>query len=122
MQKLYIGIDWSEEKHDVCILNEKGAILQEFLIAQNPSGYEILEQQINSFGVAPDQGLVGIETAYNLVMDFLWSRPYQTYVIAPNQVAGSRGRFSSSGRRNDRSDAHLLADMLRTDQQRFAPW
>jgi transposase len=37
-------------------------------------------------------------------------------------VASSRGRFSSSGRRNDRSDAHLLADMLRTDHQRFTPW
>lgn len=37
-------------------------------------------------------------------------------------MASSRGRFSSSGRRNDRSDAHLLADLLRTDRVRFTPW
>ena len=122
METLYIGIDWSEEKHDVCILNEQGAILKEFMIGQNPSGHETLGQEIDSFGIEPAHCRVGLETANNLVMDFLWSRPYTTYVIAPNQVAGSRGRFSSSGRRNDRSDARLLADMLRTDQHRFTPW
>jgi transposase len=122
MEKLYIGIDWSEEKHDVCILNEQGAILKEFMIEQNSSGHETLRQEIDSFGLAPAHCLVGLETANNLVMDFLESQPYANYVIAPNQVASSRGRFSSSGRRNDRSDARLLADMLRTDQRRFTPW
>lgn len=124
MNPLYIGIDWSEEKHDVCILNDDGAILKEFTIPQTPKGHTILEREIasSSFGVAADQAMVGLETSNNLLMDFLESRPYTAYVIAPNQVAGSRGRFSSSGRRNDRSDAHLLADMLRTDRHRFAPW
>lgn len=122
MEKLYIGIDWSEEKHDVCILNEQGAILKEFMIGQNPSGHETLGREIDSFGIEPAHCRVGLETANNLVMDFLGSRPYTTYVIAPSQVSSSRGRFSSSGRRNDRSDARLLADMLRTDQHRFTPW
>jgi transposase len=122
MDTLYIGIDWSEDKHDVCILNQAGAILKEFTIGQTPKGQASLDQEIASFGLAADHCLVGLETANNLVMDFLESRPYTAYVIAPNQVASSRGRFSSSGRRNDRSDAHLLADMLRTDRHRFAPW
>ena len=122
MDTLYIGIDWSEAKHDVCIVNNEGAILKEFKIAPTPKGQADLEQEIKSFGIAADHCLVGLETSNNLVMDFLESRPYQSYVIAPNQVASSRGRFSSSGRRNDRSDAHLLADMLRTDHHRFTPW
>jgi hypothetical protein len=33
MDTLYIGIDWSEAKHDVCILNQAGAILKEFIHA-----------------------------------------------------------------------------------------
>jgi transposase len=122
MDTLYIGIDWSEEKHDVCILNHKGAILKEFTIPQTPKGHTTLEREIASFGVDAEHCLVGLETAHNLMMDFLESRLYTPHVIAPNQVASSRGRFSSSGRRNDRSDAHLLADMLRTDRHRFAPW
>jgi hypothetical protein len=27
MMRIYIGIDWSEQKHDVTLLNEQGAIL-----------------------------------------------------------------------------------------------
>lgn len=122
MDSLYIGIDWSKAKHDVCILNSEGAILKEFTIAQTSQGHNRLEREIESFKVKAEHCLVGLETSNNLVMDFLEPRPYTTYVIAPNQVASSRGRFSSSGRRNDRSDAHLLADMLRTDRHRFAPW
>jgi transposase len=122
MNNIYIGIDWSEAKHDVCILNHEGAILKEFIIAQTGKGQRVLEQEIATFGLDAEHCLVGLETSNNLVMDFLQPRPYTAYVIPPNQVASSRGRFSSSGRRNDRSDAHLLADMLRTDRQRFTPW
>jgi transposase len=122
MDTLYIGIDWSESNHDVCILNEAGAILKEFVISQTPEGQATLEQEVAAFGLEAAHCLVGLETTHNLVMDFLETGPYTTYVIPPSQVVSSRGRFSSSGRRNDRSDAHLLADMLRTDRARFTPW
>lgn len=122
MNTLYVGIDWSERKHDVCILNQAGAILKEFMVTQTPAGHQHLAQEIETFDIPPEQCLVGLETSSNLLVDFLDPKPYQTYVIAPNQVASCRGRFSSSGRRNDRSDAHLLADMLRTDHHRFTPW
>jgi transposase len=122
MNPLYIGIDWSESKHDVCILNHAGATLKEFVITHTAAGHQRLSQEIESFGKKPKQCLVGLETSSNLLIDFLEPKPYQTYVIAPNIVASSRGRFSSSGRRNDRSDAHLLADLLRTDSHRFTPW
>lgn len=122
MDTLSIGIDWREAKHDICILNQAGAILKEFTITPTPKGQAMLEAEIASFGIETGQCLVGLETASNLVMDFLETRPYTTYVIPPNQAASSRGRFSSSGRRNDHSDAHLVADMLRTDRARFTPW
>lgn len=122
METLHIGIDWSEEKHDVCLINERGAILAEFVIEQTPDGYQQLCQEIDRFGIAPPHCQIALETAHNLLIDFLSCRHYVLFVIAPNTVAGSRGRFSSSGRRNDRSDAHLLADMLRTDRQRFIAW
>ena len=122
MDALYVGIDWSEAKHDVCILNQAGAILKEFVIAHTAAGHQRLSQEIESFGKKPEQCLVGLETSSNLLIDFLEPKPYQAYVIAPNIVASSRGRFSSSGRRNDRSDAQLLADLLRTDGHRFTPW
>jgi transposase len=122
MKTLYVGIDWSESKHDVCLLNEAGAILKEFVISQSAAGHKKLAEEIKAFGIPSESCLVGLETSNNLLVDFLEPHPYQTYVIPPNKVASSRGRFSGSGRRNDRSDARLLADMLRTDAGRFTPW
>jgi transposase len=89
---------------------------------QTVEGHKRLTHEIEAFQMPPEHCLIGLETSSNLIVDFLEPKPYRTYVIPPNKVASSRGRFSSSGRHNDRSDAHLLADMLRTDHQRFTPW
>jgi transposase len=122
MEKIYIGIDWSESKHDVCLLNGEGVILAEFIIEQSQKGYEKLAQSIAEVQAQTSRCFVAIETAHNALIEFLQEKGYCLFVLPPNLVASSRGRFGSSGRRNDRSDAHLIADICRTDQQRLLPW
>ena len=53
----------------------------------------------------------------------MWGHGYQqVFVIAPNVVNSTRGRYRQSGARNDHSDAFVLADVLRTDRARLQPW
>ena len=67
-------------------------------------------------GVAPQDILVGLETAHNLRIDDLGARHYtQVYVVPPSGVKGSRQRYRQSGVRTDQRDAKLLAQLLRTD-------
>jgi transposase len=120
--KLLIGIDWSKDHHNVCIMNEVGAQMARFDIPHSPAGFAELAAKIDQCNVPACDCLVALETAHNLLIDFLWSRGYAVYVIAPSVVKSSRGRFGSSSAHNDESDALLLADMLRTDRARFAPW
>jgi transposase len=121
--KLYIGLDWSENKHDLAFLNESGALLFQLAIPHRPEGFLKLDEKRQQVGVERSDCVVGLETAHNLVIDFLWSRGYtQVYVIPPNVVRSSRGRFGQSGARTDRSDARLLADLLRTDRARLQLW
>ena len=57
------------------------------------------------------------------MIDFLWGHGYQqVFVIPPNVVNRTRGRYRQSGARNDQSDAFVLADVLRTDRARLQPW
>ena len=42
-------------------------------------------------------------------------------VISPNQVKNLRGRYGSAGNKDDRFDAYVLADTLRTDRARLRP-
>lgn len=120
--EILIGIDWSEDHHHICIMNTAGAQLFLFKIAHTPKGFARLEAEMEKLGVAPSSCLVALETAHNLLVDFLWAHDYSVYVIAPSVVSSSRGRFGSSGARTDFSEAILLADLLRTDRARFASW
>jgi len=120
---VYIGIDWSQAKHDVCVLNEAGGAVAQFVMPHTAEGLQMLERQRQALGVSPAECVVGIETAYTLVIDFLWSHAYeQVYVTPPSVIGGARARFRSSGARTDPSDAYMIADTLRTDRGRLQAW
>jgi transposase len=102
---VYIGIDWSEKKHDVVFLNEAGAILAQLSMSHSPEGLLNLEKSRLYAGLEVEECWVALETAHNLVIDFL-----------------CRGRYGSSGARTDRKDGRLIADVLRTDRARLHPW
>ncbi len=93
--RVYLGIDWSQSKHDLCLLNEAGAVVAELTIPHQPEGFD----------------WVGLETAHNLAIDFLWARGYhQVFVIPPNAVKSARGRYRQTNAHTDRSDAYVIAD------------
>ncbi|NIV30461.1 MAG: transposase [Anaerolineae bacterium] len=121
--RLYTGIDWSENKHDIVFMNQAGAAIARLTISHTAQGFLQFDAAREALGVAPADCMVGLETAHNLLIDFLWSRQYsQVYVIPPSVVKSNRGRQSSSGARTDQGDAFLLADILRTDRDRRHPW
>lgn len=121
--EVYIGIDWSENKHDILFMNQAGSGIAQCTIPHTTDGFLHMDAIRRDLGLTPDACLIGLETAHNLVIDFLWARAYsQIYVIPPSMVKANRGRQGQSGARTDESDAWLLADMLRTDRGRLQPW
>jgi transposase len=123
VNRLYIGIDWSEKKHDAAFVNASGGQIAALTFPHTLDGFRLFETTRQRIGCAPDACLVGIETAHNLLVDFLWSRAYErVYVIPPSVVKSSRGRYGPSAAHTDRTDAYLIADMLRTDLARLHPW
>ena len=121
--EVYIGIDWSEHKHDICILNAAGTTLAHLTMEHSPEGFDKLEVLRQQLGCEVADCLVSLETAHNLLIDFLWGHGYtQVYVIPPNVIKSSRTRYRQTGARTDQSDAYVIADVLRTDRARLLPW
>lgn len=121
--RVYIGIDWSEQKHAVCYMNEAGTVILERTIAHRPDGLLQLDQDWNVLGLACQEVHIGLETAHNLLIDFLLERRYgQIYVLPPRLVKSSQGRYAQGGAKDDRRDAQLIADILRTDHARLHAW
>lgn len=121
--QVYIGIDWSENKHDVLFMNDAAATLVELTIPHTVEGFAKFDATRRRSGFAVDECLVALETAHNLLIDFLWARGYtQVYVVPPSVTKSQRKRYRQSGAYTDTDDAYLLADLLRTDKHRLQPW
>ena len=121
--RVYIGIDWSEKQHEILFMNEHGASIAQLTIPHKPEGFLTLDKTRQKLGVRANDCLVGLETAHNLLIDYLWDHNYtQVYVIPPSVTKSCQGRYRQSGARSDETDALLIADLLRTDQQRLQPW
>jgi len=121
--KLYIGIDWSQSKNDLCFLNQAGSCLAQIVIPHSQEGFWKIESMRQKLGIEVTDCYVGLETTHNILVDFLWDQGYtQLYILHPSKVKSSRGRFRQRAARNDPSDALLIADILRTDHPRLQTW
>lgn len=81
--KLYIGIDWSQSKHDVCFVNAKGAIQTKIVIPHSQSGFWQCDHRRKQLGISPEACLVGLETAHSILVDFLWDQGYTSIFVLP---------------------------------------
>ena len=65
--------------------------------------------------------IIGIETDRGPWVAALVAAGYAVYGVNPLQASRYRGRHGVSGAKSDRGDAHMLADMVRTDSHQLRP-
>jgi transposase len=111
-----VGVDWAERHHDVCLLDEQGAVLAKRRIPDGLGGVAELHALVAGHAEDPGQVVVGIETDRGLLVDALLAAGYQVYAVNPLAVSRYRDRHMVSGAKSDRGDAKVLADLVRTDR------
>src|SRR5688572_24301900 len=67
----------------------------------------------------PQRVAVSIEVPRGAIVEGLIERGFHVFAINPKQLVRFRDRHSMAGAKDDRRDAFVLADSLRTDQPRF---
>ena len=120
---LFIGDDWAEAHHDVEIQDRDGRRLVKRRLSEGVAGVAILHELIAEHlgDSEPDQVVVGIETDRGPWVQALIAAGYQVYALNPLSVARYRERRVVSGAKSDAGDAHVLADLVRTDRDRHRP-
>jgi transposase len=113
---LFLGIDWGERHHDLCLLDQDGNVLATRRITDGLAGVGALHALVAAHAQDPAQVVVGIETDRGLLVGVLLAAGYQVYAVNPQVVSRYRGRHGSSRAKSDRGDAKVLADMVRTDR------
>ena len=113
---LFVGVDWGEVHHDLCLLDQDGRVLAARRIADGLAGVGELHALMAAHAQDPAQVAVGIETDRGLLVGALLAAGYQLYAVNPHTVSRYRGRHGSSRAKSDRGDAKVLADLVRTDR------
>jgi transposase len=118
----FVGIDWASEKHQVCLVDARGQRVGECTVAHDGAGIaELCDWLIARTGAPPNAIAVAIEMPHGPVVEALLERGFQVHAINPKQLDRFRDRFTVAGAKDDRRDAHVMADSLRTDRHAFRP-
>jgi transposase len=111
------GVDWARDDHAVCVVGDHGEVLDRFTVPHDAAGLKRMAARLLRAGV----GQAGIERGDGPVADALLRAGLTVFVIPPGQVKNLRSRYGSAGNKDDRFDAYVLADVVRTDVRRLRP-
>jgi len=117
-----IGIDWGDQEHATCLLPSGSDRLEHTVIKQTPEALaEWVQQLRRRFGgralaLCLEQSRGALIHAL-MKYDFLVLFP-----IAPTRLARYRAAITSSGAKDDPSDAALALDYLRRHREHLRPW
>jgi transposase len=119
---VFCGIDWAEDHHDIALVDRDGQLLARQRISDNAAGLAALLDLLAGHGDSPEDPVpVAIETPRGLLVACLRAAGRQVYPVNPMSVARYRDRHSVAGRKSDKGDSAVLANVLRTDLHAHRP-
>jgi transposase len=118
---IFVGCDWSRFQHDIAILDREGSVRREFSVPHAAEGLDALAEQIAALESDPTEVRVGVELHDGALLAWLLDQGYTVYGLNPKSAERARDRYRPSGGKDDRRDAFILADVVRTDRGHLRP-
>src|SRR5215468_1841676 len=116
----FVGIDWGSQHHQVCVLDRGRHRVGERTIAHDGASLAQLSAWLWTVAAGqPQRVAVAIEVPRGAIVEGLLERSFHVFAINPKQLDRFRDRHSVAGAKDDRRDAFVLADAVRTDQPSF---
>jgi len=118
---IYIGIDVAKNKHDCCIIDSDGVIINDSLrISNSREGFELLYSSILS--VLPDKDIsnvkIGLESTGHYstnLQNYLYAKGFHLSILNPLATNLFRKAQTLRKTKTDKTDALVIAKMLFSD-------
>ena len=114
----FASLDWADDHHDVCVVDQHGAIAAQFRFEHCAAGWGEFREKMKAF---PERTPITLETSSGPAVDQLLNGTWPIYPLAPTAAALYRQRKAPSGTKGDNLDAWSMADALRTDGHAWRP-
>ena len=116
----FAGIDWATETHFAALIDGDGEVLSEWSFSHSFDGLTSFVVRMKKEG-GPAGVIVCVEIGAPLVVDQLLHAGFTVYAINPKQADRYRDRYTVAGAKDDRRDALVLAQAVRTDRATMRP-
>ena len=118
----FIGIDWADKKHDVCIRSTQNDKVEFDVISSSPEAMNIwllnLRKKFPKGKIA-----VSLEQSKGALIFHLMMYDFITlFPINPRALARFREAFAVSGAKSDPGDAYLLQEFVSNYHKNLSPW
>ncbi len=118
----WIGIDWADQEHAICLYAKGSDRLERSKVKQTP---EDLQEWISQLRLRFGGSKIAIaveQTRGPLIYGLIGCEFMVLYPINPKSLARYREALSCSGAKDDPTDAELLLRFLRAEQDRLKAW
>jgi hypothetical protein len=117
----FIGIDWADKKHDVCLWVPGQAKRERLVLEHRPRAIQAWAEQLRErFAGAPVA--VSIELAQGPIVSALLEHEFFVlFPVQPTTVARYRSAFTPSGAKDDPTDAEVVLELLLRHRDKLKP-
>lgn len=117
----YVGIDWGDKKHDICLKAEDSDTLEQSVVEHSPEALVAwatgLRKRFGGGRIA-----VCLETQRGPIVSALLEQDiFELYPVNPQSLARYRQAWSPSGAKDDPTDAQLALDVLLKHPDKLRP-
>lgn len=119
--RFFVGVDLGSTSHQSCVVDPEGRVMAERALSHDGAGLAAWFDWLAELtaGVAPESIAVTCEMPHGAIVETALLRGHAVFAINPKQLDRFRDRFSVAGAKDDRRDALVLAQSLRTDCYAF---
>ncbi|MFG2260141.1 IS110 family RNA-guided transposase [Streptomyces mirabilis] len=115
--RVFCGIDWASDHHDVALIDHDGALVARTRIGDDATGLQQLLVLLTEHGDTENSPIpVAIETSRGLLVACLRATRRPVFAINPMAASRYRDRHAVARKKSDHLDAMVLASILRTDR------
>lgn len=118
----YIGIDWADQKHDICLQETGSNQIESLQLDHKPDSISNWVSQLRERFQGKPIAIALEQKRGGLLYSLMHYEFIVLYPVNPQALASYRQAFATSGAKDDPVDAGLLLEMVHLHRNKLRPW